>query len=55
MDRSRVQIDKLAKLLREAEKRHGEYEEELGKKDEDWPDWYARYITERLWGEEIEG
>ena len=40
--------DELAELLRDAERTHGEYERELGARDEDWPAWYAGYILERL-------
>jgi hypothetical protein len=40
--------DQLAELLRDAERAHGEYERELGARDEDWPTWYAGYILERL-------
>jgi hypothetical protein len=40
--------EELAELLREAERAHGEYERELGARDEDWPTWYAGYILERL-------
>lgn len=40
--------EELAELLREAERAHGEYERELGARDEDWPTWYARYILDRL-------
>jgi hypothetical protein len=43
-----VTVEELAELLREAERAHGEYEHELGQRDEDWPSWYARYILERL-------
>lgn len=42
--------EKLARLLREAEQAHGEYERELGGRDEDWPSWYADYILRRLEG-----
>jgi hypothetical protein len=45
-----VTREELARLLREAEHAHGEYERELGKRDEDWPDWYAGYILDRLSG-----
>jgi hypothetical protein len=41
----------LAVLLREAERAHGDYEKSLGHRDEDWPDWYASYIAERLSGD----
>jgi hypothetical protein len=40
--------EELAQLLRDAEKAHGEYERELGERDEDWPSWYAGWILERL-------
>jgi hypothetical protein len=43
-----VTVEQLAELLGEAERAHGEYERELGQRDEDWPSWYARYILERL-------
>ena len=35
-------------LLKETERAHGEYERELGQRDEDWPTWYAGYILDRL-------
>ena len=38
----------LAELLREAERAHGEYERDLGRRDEDWPGWYAQFILDRL-------
>ena len=40
--------EELAELLREAERAHGEYEKQLGERDEDWPSWYAGYILDRL-------
>jgi hypothetical protein len=43
-----VTRDQLAELLRDAERAHGEHERNLGKRDEDWPDWYAGYILARL-------
>jgi hypothetical protein len=42
---------RLAILLRDAERAHGEYETSLGHRDDDWPDWYAAYIAERLSGD----
>jgi hypothetical protein len=39
---------RLAVLLRDAERAHGDYEKSLGHRDEEWPDWYAAYIAERL-------
>ena len=43
-----VTRDELAQLLKDAERAHGEYERELGQRDEDWPSWYAGYILDRL-------
>lgn len=48
MDPTQLTTEELAKLLREAERAHGEYEKELGRRDEDWPTWYADYILRRL-------
>jgi hypothetical protein len=39
---------RLAVLLREAERAHGEFEKSLGHRDDEWPDWYAAYIAQRL-------
>jgi hypothetical protein len=41
---------RLSALLREAERAHGEYERELGRRDEDWPEWYAQYVLDRVAG-----
>lgn len=48
MDEKSSLKQRLAILLREAEQAHGEYEKSLGHRDDDWPDWYAAYIAERL-------
>ena len=40
--------ENLEKLLREAEKAHGEYEQKLGQKDDNWPSWYAEFIVKKL-------
>jgi hypothetical protein len=40
--------DELAVLLREAEAAHAKYEAKLGKRDEEWADWYADFIAERV-------
>lgn len=45
-----VTAEELAALLREAERAHGEYERELGRRDDDWPAWYADYILRTLAG-----
>jgi hypothetical protein len=47
MEQAALRI-RLAELLREAERAHGDYEKTLGRRDDDWPDWYAAYIAERL-------
>ena len=41
-------VDRLADILREAEKAHAVYESRLGHADPDWPKWYARHILDRL-------
>jgi hypothetical protein len=41
-------VERLADLLREAERAHGVYERGLGHSDADWPRWYARHIYDRL-------
>jgi hypothetical protein len=41
-------VERLAQLLRDAEKAHAEYEKKLGHADDDWPSWYAVYIVDRL-------
>jgi hypothetical protein len=43
-----VTKDELAELLKAAERAHGEYERELGRRDDDWPSWYAGFILDRL-------
>ena len=43
-----VSEELLAGLLREAEPAHAEFERQLGRRDDDWPAWYARYIVDRL-------
>ena len=40
--------DRLAALLRAAERAHREYERTLGHRDEDWPSWYAEFIVNEL-------
>jgi hypothetical protein len=41
-------VEELTELLRGAERAHGEYEKELGHRDDDWPTWYAQWIIEQL-------
>ena len=35
----------LASAFRRAEAAHGEHEKRTGKRDENWPDWYAEYMA----------
>jgi hypothetical protein len=48
MGQQELTKDELARLLREAEAAHGEYEKTLGRRDDDWPEWYAAFIVEKL-------
>jgi hypothetical protein len=48
MDPDQLSVAALADLLREAEQAHGEFEKTLGRRDEDWPSWYADYILKKL-------
>jgi catechol 2,3-dioxygenase-like lactoylglutathione lyase family enzyme len=43
----------LASALRRAESAHGEHEKRTGKRDENWPDWYAEYMVREQSGEEL--
>ncbi|MEY9626251.1 VOC family protein [Sinorhizobium fredii] len=40
----------LASAFRRAEAAHGEYEKQLGHRDEDWPTWYAEYMVREQTG-----
>jgi catechol 2,3-dioxygenase-like lactoylglutathione lyase family enzyme len=35
----------LANAMRRAEAAHGEHEKRTGQRDENWPDWYAKYMV----------
>src|ERR1700722_1757865 len=43
----------LAGALRRAEAAHGEHEKRIGKRDDNWPDWYAAYIVAEQAGAEL--
>jgi hypothetical protein len=43
----------LASALRRAEAAHGEHEKRTGKRDENWPDWYAQYIVSEQSGQAL--
>ncbi|MCY1022723.1 VOC family protein [Pyxidicoccus sp. MSG2] len=54
VDRSQMSFSSardLASALRRAAAAHGEHEKRIGKADENWPDWYARYMTAEESGE----
>ena len=54
VDRSQMSFSSardLASALRRAAAAHGEHEQRIGKADENWPDWYARYMTAEESGE----
>ncbi|MEU7833949.1 MULTISPECIES: hypothetical protein [unclassified Nonomuraea] len=39
-------VAEVADALRRAEAAHGQYEQELGHADPDWPAWYAQYMAD---------
>jgi catechol 2,3-dioxygenase-like lactoylglutathione lyase family enzyme len=39
-------VDGFADALRRAEAAHGTHEKKLGKRDENWPEWYAQYLVD---------
>jgi len=43
----------LASALRRAEAAHAEHEKRIGKRDENWPDWYAGYMISEQAGKEL--
>ena len=55
MDATKMTADELARLLREAEVAHADYEKSVGRRDDDWPAWYARFIVEKLGGSKEKG
>lgn len=46
-------VNDLANAMRRAEAAHGEHEKRLGKRDENWPDWYAEYMIREQSGEKL--
>ena len=46
-------VNDLANALRRAEAAHGEHEKRTGKRDENWPAWYADYMARELSGEKL--
>jgi catechol 2,3-dioxygenase-like lactoylglutathione lyase family enzyme len=43
----------LADAMRRAEAAHGEHEKRIGQRDENWPDWYAKYMVAEEAGTEL--
>lgn len=43
----------LASALRRAETAHGEHEKRIGERDNNWPAWYAAYMTAEQSGKEL--
>ena len=43
----------LASAFRRAEAAHGEHEQRLGRRDENWSDWYAEYMAAEQSGAEL--
>jgi catechol 2,3-dioxygenase-like lactoylglutathione lyase family enzyme len=43
----------LASALRRAEAAHGEHEKRIGARDENWPDWYAKYMVAEQSGAQL--
>jgi catechol 2,3-dioxygenase-like lactoylglutathione lyase family enzyme len=46
-------VDDLAQAMRRAEAAHGQHEKLLGKRDENWPAWYAEYMIAEQAGKEL--
>jgi hypothetical protein len=43
----------LARALRRAAAAHDEHEKRIGRRDEEWPDWYAEYIVREQAGKPL--
>ena len=52
-DTTFTSVADLAATLRRAEAAHGEHERRTGKRDVNWPDWYAEYIVNEQAGEPL--
>jgi catechol 2,3-dioxygenase-like lactoylglutathione lyase family enzyme len=52
-DTTYTSANDLASALRRAESAHGQHEKRIGKRDEDWPDWYAEYMVREQTGQEL--
>ena len=47
------QLDEARQDLQRAAAAHGEHEKRLGRRDENWPDWYAQHIVSEQTGEPL--
>jgi hypothetical protein len=45
MNTTFISVDDLSLALKRAAAAHGKHEEETGKADPDWPDWYAAFMV----------
>jgi catechol 2,3-dioxygenase-like lactoylglutathione lyase family enzyme len=52
-DTTYASVSDLAQALRRAEAAHGKHEAQMGKRDEDWPSWYAEYMVREQSGGEL--
>jgi catechol 2,3-dioxygenase-like lactoylglutathione lyase family enzyme len=48
-----VSTKDLSQALRRASAAHGKHEERIGRADENWPDWYARFMAAEQEGTEL--
>jgi len=46
-------VSDLANALRRAEAAHGKHEQRTGQRDENWPDWYSKYMVAEQAGSEL--
>ena len=46
--RAELTEEQLTSLLKEAEEAHAQYEQTLGHRDDNWAEWYAAFIVDRL-------
>jgi hypothetical protein len=52
-DTTYASVSDLAQALRRAEAAHGEHEKRTGRRDENWPAWYAEYLVRERSGEAL--
>jgi catechol 2,3-dioxygenase-like lactoylglutathione lyase family enzyme len=50
---SYASVEDLMEAMRRAEAAHGEYEKTLGKRDENWAQWYAEYMVKEQSGKPL--